>query len=206
MNSKKIKVIHKTGNEVQADCRLWAREIADSYRPDLVIFIAKSGYLFAKPMCEVFRCEMVDLLVERPGSGAKDKLKSIMSFLPQEAIDKILSSRMMYTFNEKKEDRSITETDSFRAIKNKEFSNILIIDDSVDTGWTIEKTIPVVQNNFKKANIKIASYSVIRYSKKRVTIDFSRIEDTIVITSTSRKSDEYDDFIKSYEKWENGHR
>jgi hypoxanthine phosphoribosyltransferase len=79
--------------------------------------------------------------------------------------------------------------------------NILIVDDSVDTGWTLLQVEKEVKKDFPYAVIKTAGYSVIKYSRKRISVDFNRLEDTVVLTCTSRKSNEYNRFISDYEKW-----
>lgn len=102
----KINIMSLSMEAVQKDCREWARKIADNYSPDLIIFIAKSGYLFAEPLADHFKCE-----------------------------------------------------------------------------------------------IKTAAYSVIDYSRNRISVDFFRYENVVILTAASRKSKEYDGFIAAYEKW-----
>lgn len=202
MFGNNITVIHKSGKDVQADCLEWADEIKKMYQPDLIIFIAKSGFLFAEPLSQKMKCPMADLVAERPANESKNKLKPIINRLPDSLIDIILSSPLMYRFNEKKVDRIVKETKSFKAITGNLYNRILVVDDSVDTGWTMAKCLDKIKNTFPDAEIKIAAYTLISYSKKRVTIDYYRVEDTIVITSTSRKSPEYLSFLSSYENWE----
>lgn len=44
----KINVFRRSAAEVREDCRKCAEEIAKSFTPDIIIFIAKSGFLMAK--------------------------------------------------------------------------------------------------------------------------------------------------------------
>lgn len=186
---------------IQEDCKRWAEEIKKSYHPDLIIFIAKSGFLFAKPMAEIFGCNMADIVVERPGNNSKNRLQKIIDVLPMSVIAGALRSPFMYKFNAAKKERQIRLTPKYEAECRKKYEKILIVDDSVDTGWTLLKVLELTKKNFLDAKIKVASYSVIEYSKVRVQVDFIRFENRIVITATSRKSEEYQTFLEMYGQW-----
>ena len=186
---------------IQEDCKRWAEEIKKSYHPDLIIFIAKSGFLFAKPMAEIFGCNMADIVVERPGNNSKNRLQKIIDVLPMSVIAGVLRSPFMYKFNAAKKERQIRLTPKYEAECRKKYEKILIVDDSVDTGWNLLKVLELTKKNFLDAKIKVASYSVIEYSKVRVQVDFIRFENRIVITATSRKSEEYQTFLEMYGQW-----
>ena len=49
MNNKKSKVsvFFKDRRTVEKECEVWANKIVKSYKPDSVVFFAKSGFLFA---------------------------------------------------------------------------------------------------------------------------------------------------------------
>lgn len=199
-----MRVCAKSAREIQADCAAWAKEIGKDYSPDLIIFIAKSGFLFAKPLAGYFHCDMADLVALRPASNGKDRLKHVIKLIPQKILLAILSSPMMYRFNEKKSTRNITVTESYEAAKHNTYDKILIVDDSADTGWTIKAAQEIIQHDFPGATIKIACYSVIDNSKKRVKVDFWRFENVLILTATSRKSEEYEEFLNEYMSWSNG--
>jgi hypothetical protein len=56
-------------------------------------------------------------------------------------------------------------------------------------------------NDFTSADIRLASYSVIDFSKRNINIDYMRYLNKIVFTGTSRKSKEYQTFLKLYSDW-----
>ncbi len=198
-----IKAFSMPMEEVQKDCEVWAKEIAKQYIPDLIVFIAKSGYMFAEPMTKIFKCNMVDIEAFRPANDKKNKLKKVIYHIPEKLVLKIVSSRFMYRFNEKKIARDVNDTERLLREKNEIHKKILIVDDSVDTGWTLKEVINHITKLFPESEIKVASYSVIHYSKCRVNVDFYRYEDTVILTATSRKSDEYDRFVNGYLNWIN---
>lgn len=199
-----IRVSSVNMEDVQKDCKEWADKIAGQYIPDLIIFIAKSGYLFAEPMAECFGCRMAGITAKRPASNTKDGLKGIIRLVPEKILLRLLSSAFMYKFHEKKQERSIEISAGYRLEKNNAHKKILIVDDSVDTGWTLLLVKKEVEKDFPSAIVKTAGYSVIEYSKQRISVDFHRYENMVILTATSRNSDEYDKFITQYEEWQNG--
>lgn len=198
---RRMEYIHKNMEEIYGDCYRWAEGIGGYYHPDLLVFVAKSGYLFAKPLSDYFRCPMVDILVSRPASGTKDVLRGIIKWIPQKVVDWILGSKWMYVFHEKNGKRDMVLTERFYREINKPYKNILIVDDSVDTGWTAKLVKETIEEKKRDSMVKLASYCVISGSEKRLDVDFSRYKDTIVLTGTSRKSKEYEDFLAEYDEW-----
>lgn len=196
-----ITILEKSMSAVQADCTCWAKSIGKIYKPDLIIFIAKSGFLFAEPLSEFFQCPMVEITASRPSNGTKDKFLKIKALIPDVIIRAVLKSRFNYLYHEKKSDRYMEVSDEYRREIHKNHKRILIVDDSVDTGYTITAAFHFVSSDFPEAEIRLASYSVIRFSKKRVSVDFVRYEDQIVMTATSRKSKEYEKFLNTYNSW-----
>lgn len=201
IKEKTVRCCRKNMSDVQEDARKWAQEIKKEFHPDLLIFVAKSGFLFAKPMAEVFQCRMADIAAQRPASRVKDKMKKVIRFIPESMVSAILRSPAMYRFHGRQTQRNIEITKRYRQLCQKKHQKILIVDDSVDTGWTLKKVKEIVVQDFPGAVIKTAGYSVIADSKRRMPVDYFRCEDTIVLTATSRKSAEYEAFLEEYRAW-----
>ena len=81
---------------------------------------------------------------------------------------------------------------------------ILIVDDSTDTGYSLLAAKEAVRKAAKDSDVRTASYCVIDISQKRVAVDYGRYRNTIVVSATSRYSDEYEDFLKLLVLWEKG--
>ena len=169
-----------------------------------MICVAKSGFLFAKPISNYFNCDMADIVAVRPASGAKDRLKFFIKLIPERMLLAILGSPLMYGLNEKKSDREIIETPRYQEARKKRYKKILIVDDSADTGWTLKAVREHVQTDYPTAIIKTACYCVIDKSKSRVKVDYWKYENAVVLTATSRRSPEYEAFLKAYEAWSAG--
>lgn len=201
ISGNKITTLSKSMREIVSDCKNWANEISKTFVPDLIVYIAKSGFLFAKPMSEVLKCPMVDITANRPSNKGKDRAKKIIEHLPEKAVMFMLKSSFMYLFHEIKKEREICITPRYIVEVAKEHKRILVVDDSVDTGHTLYGVVKQVKADFPEAEIKTAGYSVIDYSRKRIDVDYYRYENAIILTATSRKSSEYGEFLHLYDEW-----
>ena len=196
-----ICVFSKDMQEINDDCQKWADEISTNYQPDIIIFLAKSGFLFARPLAEYFKCDMADIAVSRPSNGGKDKIRKYIPRIPNSVLYFALKSKFAYGYHNKNSKREIKITEKFKHIDFSKYKKILIVDDSVDTGWSIRKVVELLRKTAAHCEVKIASYCVITMSEERVKTDFFRYKDTIVVTATSRYSSEYKKFLKEYENW-----
>lgn len=200
MNTHKIDVFAKSMSEVEVDCIEWAKEIEKKYRPDLIVFIAKSGFLFAKPLSEYFGCPMVDISVSRPGSNRKDIMRRFIPRIPQWLLFEFLRSKSNYSYQNSNKDRKVLLSDRFKKIDWKHYNRILIVDDSTDTGWSLLSVKEELKRRFS-GDIRTASYCVIDISKDRVDVEYYRYRNTIVVTATSRYSKEYRQYNYELDCW-----
>lgn len=200
----KIDVFSKTKLEVEADCKVWAEEIGKEYRPDIIVFLAKSGFLFAKSMAEYFCCPMVDITVSRPGNDGKDVIKRLVPKLPQWLLFALLRSKASYGYQESNKNREVKLSERFKNLDWKQYKKILIVDDSTDTGWSLLAVKDEIEKRAAEAEIRTASYCVIDLSKSRVNVEYSRYRNTIVVSATSRYSKEYKEFMNELTVWQNG--
>lgn len=200
----KIKVFAKNKSEIEDDCKIWAKEIGKEYWPDIIVFIAKSGFLFAKPMAEYFGCPMVDISVSRPGNNGKDIVRKFIHRLPQWLLFALLRSNASYSYQEKNNQREIRISERFQNLNWNSYKKILIVDDSTDTGWSLLTVKNEIKIRVADAEVRSASYCVIDKSKNRINVEYSRYKNTIVATATSRYSKEYEKFMNELNRWQNG--
>lgn len=198
----KIVTFFKTKEEIEKDCLKWAADIEKTYKPDIIVFIAKSGFLFAKPLAEYFKCEMVDIVASRPDNTRKDTIKRIVPYMPNFLLAFLLKRRVSNPKYHEFSERIVKSTSRFEKINIKEYNNILIVDDSVDTGWSLIEVKKYLEANGVKGRFKTASYCVLSESKNRVSVEYGWHKDAIVITATSRYSKEYCNFINDYMMWQ----
>ena len=60
----------------------WAKELKKTYCPDLVIYVARAGYLIGKEMSEVFEVPMVGISATREGNKLKECRKRLRPHRP----------------------------------------------------------------------------------------------------------------------------
>nr|WP_297704313.1 phosphoribosyltransferase [uncultured Butyrivibrio sp.] len=198
-----IKVSFKTTYEIEQDCKLWAKEIASAFKPSLIVFVAKSGFLFARPMSEYFNCPIVDVIASREDNKAKDLVKKIIPWMPKFLLAYMLKKRVSKPSYHEKSNRIVRGTSRFDRIDLEKYDNILLVDDSVDTGWSLLRVQEYLEDKGIKGKYKTASYCVLSESENRVKVDFCRFKDQIVITATSRYSNEHKKFLNDYIGWKN---
>lgn len=196
-----ICVFFKDMKEVNEDCYKWAEEIGRSYHPDIIVFLAKSGFLFARPLAEYFTCDMADISVSRPSNQGKDKIRKYIPRMPKPILHFALKSKFAYGYHDKNSERAVKITKKFADVDFAQYQKILIVDDSVDTGWSMCKVVELLQERAAHCEIRVAGYCMIAMSQTRVKTDFVRYKDTIVVTATSRYSPEYQRFLQEYENW-----
>ena len=95
----KINVTFKDKSQVQKDCRAWAREIRESYLPDAIVFVAKSGFLFAETMADELGVPMADISASRPGNDNKDRIVKAVPKMPRFLLAFLLKSKMQISYN-----------------------------------------------------------------------------------------------------------
>lgn len=200
----KVRVSFWPMEQVQSDCLLWAEEIKRDFQPDAIVFLEKSGFLFAKPLSEALGCPMYSVKVARPDSGAKDAVRERVPWAPRWLMALALSSRALYGYNDENSERELEANSRFDAAPWDSMGKILIVDDSVDTGWSVLAVKRLVEELAPNACVRIASYCVIDYSLSRVHVDYARRNNAIVMSATSRYSPEYQGFLDELTAWKHG--
>lgn len=197
----RVRVHAHSMGAVQNDCRLWARSIASDYSPDLVVFPAKSGFLFAEPIADELGVPMVDVFASRPGNGVKDGIRDRVPWVPRWLLALVLGSKAMYGYNESDAKRNVALTPRSEVVEWGNVRRVLVVDDSVDTGWSVLAVRGLIEALAPNAEVRIAGYCVVEVSERRVTVDWWRYRNAIVLTATSRFSREHQSFLDGYATW-----
>ena len=198
-----ITVTFQNKAEVQDDCRKWAEEIGQEYEPDAIVFIAKSGFLFAEAMAEKLQVPMADVSAGRPGNDGKDIIARIVPKMPRFLLALALSSKAQICYNRENSERNVVVSERLRKLCDRRPKRVLVVDDSIDTGWTVLKVKEELARMMSDAEIRIAGYCVLTSSEDMVRADYFRYKNRIVVTATSRYSAEYRFFLDEFEEWKN---
>lgn len=199
MNYTKISLI-----ELCNKCIDWALEIDKVFHPDIVIYVAKAGFLIGYQISKTLNVPLIGIdTVREKGNKIKELVAPIVRKMP-DFIRNILITVELKSGVHAKNDKRITGFIDFiddwdKAKKWK----ILIVDDSIDTGASITAVRKCVLENFPHSNIKIAGLNVWDKSKEKIYADFALYENTVIKTPMSKDSNEYDAFILLYTEFLN---
>lgn len=177
-----------------------AKTVAHDFHPDLIVYVAKGGYLIGKDIAQYFQVPYIGIYAQREGNDTKAKLASILKRLPR-FITKFLreielKSGLHKTVNERK---VFWDPDDNCLEKIKYAWNVLLVDDSVDTGYSMKVLIPhILKAANSSINIRIAAINVWGNSESLIHTDFYNYKDTIIATPMSNDSCEHDLFLRMY--------
>lgn len=182
-------------------CSKLYKKIIKDFNYDLVIFVAKGGYSLGKNMALLNDCDFLEVIAERKGNKLKQKIKPLFKFLPKKLTVFIREKELKSGMHSKHSERKIQFNEKAYSRYKDKINNVLIIDDSVDTGNTVNITLNLIRGYFKKANVKFASLNVMK--KSNIYPDYYLFEDTIIKGPWSSDSQENELFLKEYYEWHN---
>ena len=181
------------------DCVDWAEKIKKEFQPDLIVYIAKGGYLIGKAFQEVFNCRMIGVDATRKGNKIKELLTPILTHLPKKLLNIARSVEMRSGVHNQHSERSVVFHDCDE-VDMDSVEKILIVDDAVDTGYSLKAVAEKVREKYPNAKIKRAALNVWKQSEEVVQCDFHKYCDTILRTPMSKDSKEYKLFLNLYQE------
>lgn len=193
-----MKYTELSRKDIENDCFKWAMDIKKSYQPDLIIYVAKAGYLIGREMNRVFDVPLVGISASREGNGLKEIFGPIVSVMPNFIRNFLISVELKSDTHSKNTERKIHMHEGLEMLDKEKFHHILIVDDSVDTGHSMKQVVNVISSMFANAEIKTAGLNVWDKSKSIIDTDFALFKNTVIKTPMSKDSKEYKDFMKIY--------
>ncbi|MBR1930271.1 MAG: phosphoribosyltransferase [Lachnospiraceae bacterium] len=177
-----------------------ACEITNDNSIDLIIYVARAGYPIALYMNEVMKCKMLGIGATRKGNKLKALLGPLVSGMPGFIRNSLIQLELTTKIHKKKRDRQVHFLEPIDESKHASVKNILIVDDSVDTGYSMRDVIRYVQQEFKDCKVITYALNVWDMSKEILTIDYCTYENTIIQAPMSKDSKEYNRFCALYEE------
>jgi len=188
-------------NCVKDYCEKLYQIVKKDYDYDLVIFVAKGGYLLGKYMADFNHCEFVSVSATRKGNKMKNSFRFILKRIPKNILKKLRALEVHMGIHQKNEERKISfneeEYQKFKTIVKR----ILIIDDSIDTGNTAVLVIKTIQDFFPQAEVRFAALNVMK--KSQIYPDYYLFQDVLVKGPWSSDSKENKLFLEAYSEWLN---
>lgn len=181
-------------------CNQLYLKIIKDYKYDLVIFIAKGSYLIGKNLAEANKVPLLVISAERKGNKLKNILKIFLKYLPKKIIVKLRKKENDSAYHKKNSERKVYFDKNYfsKFIKRKK---ILLVDDSIDTGNSVNLVKKELEKYFVNSTIKIATLNVMK--KSFIYPDYFLYEDTLIRGPWSSDSNENKKYLTLYYKWIN---
>ena len=193
-----MKYIELSRKDIEEQCKDWANEIKKSYQPDLIVYVAKAGYLIGREMKNVFNVPLVGISATREGNDLKEVVGPFVSKLPNFVRNILISLELKSDTHSKNTERKIHFHEGLEKMKSQNIKSILVVDDSVDTGHSMKQVVDAISSLFGDVEIKIAGLNVWDKSRDIIDSDFALYKNTVIKTPMSKDSKEYKDFMKIY--------
>lgn len=193
-----MKYIELSRKDIEEQCKDWAKEIQKSYQPDLIVYVAKAGYLIGREMKNVFNVPLVGISATREGNDLKEVVGPFVSKLPNFVRNILISLELKSDTHSKNTERKIHYHEGLEKMKSQNIKSILVVDDSVDTGHSMKQVVDAISSLFGHVEIKIAGLNVWDKSRNIIDSDFALYKNTVIKTPMSKDSKEYKDFMKIY--------
>lgn len=185
---------------LREESRRLAGLIAKDWQPDLVIYLAKGGYLIGEEVASFFNVGLLEFDANRTGDKSKQNLAKILGKLPKCIRKKLRESELKTRF---KADNSQTQSKTLHLTKRYQISinpmRVLIVDDSADTGSSLLSAKKLTEALFPNVEIKIATLNVFDEALLRVQIDWYLYANCLLGTPASKDNKEYLNFLSLYQ-------
>ena len=182
-------------------------KVYKKYKFDLVIFVAKGAYLIGKDFAEMAgNVPLIEINATRKGGKLKKLLMPILVMLPESLKVYLRSKEMKSDIHTKDPNRDIGYNEEAWE-KHLKAKKIIIVDDSIDTGYSAEVkkykglTAEKEKVSVKKSEVKVASLNLFDRAKEVYTPDYHLYENTMIKGPWSNDSKEHKRYIKMYENW-----
>lgn len=177
-----------------------AKNIKEEVTIDLIIYVARAGLPIAIYMNEIFQAEILGIGAQRKGNKVKSFLGPIISRMPLFMRNFLISLELKTKVHKHDTERHVAFHESISNIRKSEYQNILIVDDSIDTGNSLVAVLNEVKKEFTTSQIYTYGLNVWDGSKELVKTDFCSYENTIIKAPMSKDSSEYKSFCEMYKK------
>lgn len=179
---------------------LFRKILSSDYKFDLVVFIAKGSYTIGKKLSELGNCPLLEIKATRKGNKLKKIISPFLKLIPKKIKMYLRNKEVKSNVHEKNIERNVIYNVE-KWSKYKECKNIILVDDSVDTGYSIKACKEEIERFFSNSNIKIAVFNYFEKSEKIIKVDYSIYKEMMMNGPWSNDSKYHKDFLKEYDNW-----
>jgi hypoxanthine phosphoribosyltransferase len=139
--------------------------------PDVVIFIARAGYLLGDEIAKYFQVPLLAINASRKASSIKALVAPLLKVLPV-SVKKIMRTfEVSSSYHSTNAERAVSfNNEIWSSFKNSD--RVVLVDDSIDTGNTILAVKGVLRSFFLNADIKVAALNYFSSCDKNLIPDY----------------------------------
>lgn len=177
-----------------AASRHLAGQIARNFLPNAIVFIDRAGFLVAQPISRHFGIPLVAASPSRAGGHLKQLATPMLSHLPP---------FLHYGLRQIELRLRVARGGKLRRVllpkETALAGNILVVDDSVDTGSTLFSVCQALRQRAGACHIRTAALNCWQNSTALIKTDYALYHNTFLTTPMSRDSREYPAFLRLYQ-------
>ncbi|MCA1065338.1 phosphoribosyltransferase [Rossellomorea sp. AcN35-11] len=172
--------------------------VEQDFKPDVVVFISKGAFIIGETISNYYDVPLVEIFAVREGNKLKDLLSPIFRFIPKGLKNFLRKKELQSGYHKKNVNRKVSLENGFDLLNKAK--NILIVDDSVDTGYTAKQVSNYIYTTFKTSPT-FASLNYFSESKEVYRVDYYNYENYVMNGPWSKDSKHYKEFLKRYVQW-----
>jgi len=176
-----------------------AKLIDSNFVPEIVVFISKGSYIIGKTFSNYYNVPLIEIFAVREGNKLKEVVGPLLKIIPKRLKNYLREKELNSGIHKKNNQRHVYISKGESFLKNS--SNILVVDDSVDTGHTAKQVVDFIESKYGNSkSVKFASLNFFEDSLEVFKVDYTLYENTILIGPWSKDSSYYKEFINQYNK------
>lgn len=177
-----------------------AKKVSKQFKPDIVIFIAKGSFIIGEEVANFFKIPLIEIHASRKANKMKEIISPLLKIIPKRIKIYLRKKELNSGMHNKDLNRNVyIEDASMTLLMNAK--NILIVDDSVDTGHTAKQVYRYVTQLSTEKIVKFASLNSFKESTKVFSVHWNIYTDYMMNGPWSKDSKEYNIFLKRYNQW-----
>lgn len=168
--------------------------------PDLVVFVATGAFSLGQALARLYNVPVCEIKAARSGNSIKSMLTPLLKLLPK---------GLKLWLRKKEQNSGFHSNNSAREVQfnppvlEREIKSILLVDDAVDTGYTILACKNELKKRYPQASVEVAALTVFDMSKQLVQVEYCLYENVILMGPWSNDSKEHVQFVKAYRRAKN---
>jgi hypoxanthine phosphoribosyltransferase len=193
--------IELSREDAQKEAKRLAELIKNDFEPNAVVFVAKGAYQIGLDIGEFFHIPVMEIFAERKANRIKRVISPLLKCLPSKWKRMLRAFEVNSNVHVSQCERNVYWGDIPPSASGKDFKNIILVDDSSDTGNTFKQCVDVIRHTYPHADVKTAAINVFEVSFAVFKTDFFLYKDCMISGPWSNDSIDHNYFLDDYKKY-----